>query len=218
MAVARRRWVAGVLLVALGQALSPGAVPVYDGLGNPDEPYRFVSPPPGTEGRPTPSSAHGTASGGRALDVATREVAPQFRLHVPPGTQGTVSVTVEPEAPRERVEGRIVNGNVYDVTLTGQVSGAAVVTMRATSPLQPGPTLYHQGTAWSALVTSRVGQDLYSAPFAGPGRYALAFPQQAREAKAARHSPWWVLLAGVLGLAVVGVAVRVHTTRRSPVR
>jgi len=220
VALAGRRWLAGLALVGLARALTQDPVAVYDGLANPDEPYRFVAPPPGTEGRPAPTAAHGRVSGGGALDLATREVGPQFRLSVTSGPVGA-EVDVRPEAPAGRVVGRIVNGNVYDVTVSSPVQG--VVTMRATSPLQPGPTMFAHvpGRPWSPLVTTRTGQDVYSAPFTGTGGYALAFPLRAKEIRRSGHGPLLWLLGGLLVLAGIGLAVRArarHRTATSPVR
>jgi hypothetical protein len=206
--------------VGLARALSQDPVSVYDGLANPDEPYRFVAPPPGTEGRPAPTAAHGTARGG-ALDVATREVGPQFRLSLL-GAEG-VEVEVRPAAPTERVSGRIVNGNVYDVSVTGSSPVQGTVTMRATSSLQPGPTMFAQvpGRPWAALATTRTGLDVYSAPFKGPGGYALAFPLQAKKIRDDSHGPLLGLVGGLVVLAAIGLLVRAqarHRTRTSPVR
>ena len=37
-----RRRLAALAVVTLGRAASPGAVPVYDGVGVPDDPYRYL--------------------------------------------------------------------------------------------------------------------------------------------------------------------------------
>ncbi|MGZ6826540.1 MAG: hypothetical protein ACXVGH_07080, partial [Mycobacteriales bacterium] len=70
-----KRWLAGLLLVAAGAAASPTVVPVYDGVGTPDAPYRYV----GTS--PAPSAAQQTVEVGptssAALSLRTGETGPQ---------------------------------------------------------------------------------------------------------------------------------------------
>src|SRR5437868_4317124 len=53
-----RAWLAGgAALVAAMSALGTGGPPVYDGIGQPDEPYRYVAPPPGYRHTPPATSA-----------------------------------------------------------------------------------------------------------------------------------------------------------------
>jgi len=71
------RWLAGAVLVTVGWLASPNAVPVYDGIAAPDEPYRYVSPPSGASKTAPPTSvstdtpvAHGANAQGLSLQTA----------------------------------------------------------------------------------------------------------------------------------------------------
>jgi hypothetical protein len=222
-----RRALAGLLLVGLGLALSPDAVPVYDGIGVPDEPYRFVVRPsaspstaPPTEARVTSPVVDGLSTNG--MNLATAEQGPQFNLFIPPRgfatTKGPVEVRAVPQAPADQPSGALVDGNVYLVTVTSPGSpvqrtvstAIATVYLRATTAKQPGPTMYHRdaaGAPWKALRTSRGGLDFYASAYAGPGQYALAF---ADTGGGGGVPVPLLVLGGALLLAVVVVVVRLR--------
>ncbi len=190
-----RRWLAGAVLVTLGWLASPGGVPVYDGVSQPDEPYRYVSAPAGA-----PVTAEATTATSRTpvkdglgtsgLSVATAEVGPQFSLYLPPramaAASGPVTVTSTPRAPTAQPPGATIDGNVYEValsspggpvTLTDKAS-LATVYLRSTTAKQPPPSLVYRASptgAWTTLKTSRGGTDFYVAAFPGPGQFAVAF-------------------------------------------
>jgi hypothetical protein len=227
---ARRRWLAGAALVGLGWLVTPQPVPVYDGLGAPDEPYRYVVPPQGAKATADATTAvaktpvnNGTGTNG--LSVATAEQGPQFSLFLPPMAMaapgGPIEVRAEPLAPTDQPRGARIDGNVYAVTLTS-ASGPVTLTaksaistlyLRATTAAQPPPVMQYRAEAsqpWKALGTSRGGQDVYVASFPGPGQYALAF--------AARKGPAGVPVLPIVGLGaavllvVVVVVVRLRST------
>ena len=222
-----RRLLAALLLVGLGRLLSPSAVPVYDGIGAPDEPYRYVAPPAGaaktadaTSGRATSPLVGGVSSYG--MSVATAESGPQFSLFVPPKALATtgrsLEVAVAPEAPTDQPSGRRIDGNVYavtikaagPVTLTPQAS-LATLYLRSTTAKQPGPVMEYRAKAtdpWTALKTSRGGMDVYVSSFPGPGQYALAFSATAAK-KGSSPLPYFVL-GGLVLLVVVVVVVRLR--------
>lgn len=224
----RRRLLAAVLLVGLGRLLSPDAVPVYDGIGAPDEPYRYVAPPAGAKKTAPPTTARATSPvvGGvstNGMTLATAESGPQLSLFVPPraiATGGaTLVVEAKPLAPADQPSGARIDGNVYDVTMTGQgpvtltpQAALATLYLRATSARQPPPTMEHRASAgeqWKALDTARGGQDVYVSDFKGPGQYALAFAATASSSKHASRTPYLVG-GGVLLLLVVLVVVRLR--------
>src|SRR4051794_2320927 len=79
-----------LLLVGVLAWLVHGAgVPLYDGLGFPDEPYRYVQTPPGAPHGPPAAGAGNSApivDGTNAqLGVQTIEQAPQIKLLLYPG-------------------------------------------------------------------------------------------------------------------------------------
>lgn len=223
MIPARRRWAAGALLIVAGWLASPHAVPIYDGVGNPDEPYRYVAAPAGatkTAGATSASAQSPVRAGSstNGMSVQTSEVGPQFSLFVPPKALGAagdrVEVQVVPLAPADQPAPSTIDGNVYAVTLTSDTgpvtltkdAALATLYLRATTQRQPGPVMQHrpQPTApWKALDTSRGGLDVYVSSFVGAGEYALAFPP----GKAASGGGLPLVLLGVPVLLVAVVVV-----------
>jgi hypothetical protein len=221
-----RRLAAALLLVAVGRLLSPAAVPVYDGIGQPDEPYRYISAPPGatktaaaTVATASSPVVQGLASYG--LSLRTAEVGPQFSLYLPPkslkATVPSLTVTATPLAPTDQPAGATIDGNVYQVatsapvTLTPQAA-LATLYLRATTAKQPPPVMQYRATAseaWQPLRTSRGGTDVYVSTFPGPGFYALAFAPVASSGGGGSVLPY-VLLGGLVLLVVVVVVVRLR--------
>lgn len=223
-----RLLVGAALLVGVGRLLSPDAVPVYDGIGAPDEPYRYVAAPAGatktadaTTARATSPLVKGKSTYGMSL--ATKEVGPQFSLFVPPmafaAAGSSVVVTAAPEAPVDQPPGATIDGNVYTVsvkaggpvTLTPQAA-LATLYLRSTTAKQPGPIMQYRApgaTGWTAIKTSRGGQDIYVSAFPGPGSYALAFAHRSVSSGGSSPMPY-VVIGGVLVLVAVVVVVRVR--------
>lgn len=225
----RRRLLAALLLVALGRLLSPDAVPVYDGIGAPDEPYRFVAPPAGatptaeaTTTRATSPVVAGVSSYG--MSVSTAESGPQLVLFLPPkalaATGPRLVVEATPRAPTDQPAGARIDGNVYvvafpgagTVSLTPQAALASL-SLRATTARQPPPVMQHrtaEGRPWQALATTRSGQDVYVAGFTGPGQYALAF---APTPPGSSSTMPLVVMGGLVLAVVVVVVVRLRSAR-----
>ncbi len=218
-----RRWLAGALLVTVGWLASPGGVPVYDGVGAPDEPYRYVQAPAGATTTAEPTVATATTPvkdglGTNGLSVATAEVGPQFSLYLPPRamatSSGPIEVTATPRAPTDQPRGARIDGNVYVVSLTAaggvvtltEKAALATVYLRATTATQPPPELYYRADAtgsWQPLKTSRGGTDFYVASFSGPGQYAVVFSDSAGGGVPVLP----LVVVGVLVLLVVAVVV-----------
>lgn len=218
--------------MGLGWLVTPGAVPVYDGVSQPDEPYRYVSPPAGAKAAKAPTSAlartpvkAGESTSGLALSTA--ETGPQFSAYLPRfglrATGSSVEVRVTPKAPTDQPTGARIDGNVYEVafvdpagpvTLTSKASLASLY-LRATSSRQPGPVMEHRaapGQPWTALDTSRGGLDVYVAALVGPGDYALAF----RSAGGSPTGGFPVLPVALGGGVVVLVGIVLVLRRRAP--
>ena len=217
--------------MGLGYVVTPGAVPIYDGVSQPDEPYRYVSPPTGAKSTPAATSAIGrspVAAGESTsgLTLATSETGPQFSLYLPRfglKTAGpSVQVKVTPKAPTDQPAGARLDGNVYEVafvaptgpaTLTAKAA-LATLYLRATTSRQPGPVMEHRsgpGQPWKALQTSRGGLDVYVSSLVGAGDYALAFPSRTTSGGGFPVLPV-ALGAGVVVLAGVVLVLR----RRAP--
>lgn len=180
-----RRLAAALLLVALGRLASPTAVPVYDGVGAPDEPYRYV----GRSNAPATSvSATAEVSGGvtGSLQVKSDETGPQVLVDLGAGafaaSTRTVTLTAVPlAADGERVPQGTVDGNAYRITATpgarllaAQAQG--FLFLRAAVMTRPDPVVVHRSSPaapWQQVKTVRAGQDILSTPFRALGDYAV---------------------------------------------
>jgi hypothetical protein len=182
---------AALLVLGLGWAVAPRtALPLYDGIGFPDEPYRFVQRPAGAQETDPATAARGSAGvSGRTSDplvAASDEVAPQVSLYIPKdrldAPEGTtrIVITAVPAQPMPAGPGRYLWSNVYDVeaepaathlTTTGQ---QATITLRAASAQRPQPHIarYADGH-WELLPTYAQGQDIYIAELTGFGKFAV---------------------------------------------
>ncbi len=220
---------ASALALAAG-LLVGGGVPLYDGVGYPDEAYRYVTPPPGYRQTPPPTSAMAPSPvrGGRVtqdLVAATDEQGSQASVYVPAaalslpaGTvTATVRLTVAPLAPDTEPSDGLVDGNVYLTSLVSDAgtvafyAGDAVarITLRDARAGSTPPTMEYRASAssgWTDLDTSQVGADIYAATFRGPGQYALVQPRP-HTAAAARPAGGPGQLPLVLGGAVLLVVL-----------
>ncbi len=226
----RYRWGAAALIVTVGWLVTPQAVPVYDGIAQPDDPYRYAT---ATVSAPAANASTAISNGAstNGLSISTSETGPQAALFLPMGAfaapAGTVTVTIRPSAPTDQPSDGKLDGNVYTVQATdpsGPVtvtSKAALATiyLRATTARQPAPVMEHRAAAgqpWQPLHTSRGGADIYVASFPGTGQYALAFGTSP-----ARSTSGLPLLPLVLGgvvvlLGVVVVVIRLRSRRLRP--
>jgi hypothetical protein len=224
-----QRWllVAAVAL-ALAWVIAPTVTPIYDGVGQPDEPYRWVKPPSNAKTTKAPTAAQATVAVTGGFSTAqfanTSEVAPQISLYLPPKAlqvpTGATSIAVEvkplaPTAPLPK-DGTIVT-NVYHLTATAGGQSVQVIgtgpsepslQMRAPTAQQPGPVFEHRtATGWQRVRTLRVGVDIYQAQAPVLGDWALV----RLSTSAGGGGINWGLLAG--GIAVLAVAIFVMVIR-----
>jgi hypothetical protein len=238
-----RRWVvaaAAALLTAW--VLAPSAVPIYDGIGNPDEPYRWVHPPAHARHTSPPTTATKTlrASGGRNVDdayVNTGEFGPQISVYIPvraldtPDNATDVEVTVTPvrSAVPPPPDGTLAS-NVYRIAATTAAGPASLddsgdaqrpaFRMRAPDGKQPGPVAEHfDGTTWSRVGTSRVGFDVYQASLTALGDWALvrldparAAPQAADTSSAGSTDPL-LIAVGAAAVLLAAAVVAIRVAR-----
>jgi hypothetical protein len=218
-----------VLALAIGAEsvallVTPGAPPIYDGIGYPDEPYRFVQPPVDYRETkpPTTTSRQLPVSGGRtgsAVTMNSAESGPQVQLYIPEhGIEVSspdarrVTVVVAPVTPPELAVPGHPWSNVYRLTVTADVGSAELVAgkpgqmlLRAPTPEQPGPDFYadRDGT-WSRLTTHRTGNDVYEAEVRGSGYYVLAadraFDLTAKDPNSEGN-------VGIIGFVIAGLGV-----------
>jgi hypothetical protein len=195
---AARRWLLlSVLGLVLAWIVAPAVVPIYDGIGNPDEPYRFVKPPPGVSAGKPPTTAKVTLPVHNGVSEAgyanSAENAPQVSLYLPSGALGvsasatSVIVTAQPQAPSSPTpsDGTIAS-NVYRIAASaggqaapvkGTGNQAPTLQMRAPSAQQPGPVFERVVNGkWTDVRTLRVGNDIYQTQLSGFGDWALVQP------------------------------------------
>jgi hypothetical protein len=221
------RWVAASLLALLGAWLvAPAAVPIYDGIGQADEPYRYVqrpanAPVPPTDKAPTEAKATLTVSNGLSAAGYSNsdERGPQISLYVPAGALKVASgatsivVTAQPLAPKPPLptDGTIVT-NVYHLSaladgqeaeLVGTGNHAATIQMRAPTGKQPGPVFEHRtATGWLKVPTIRAGIDIYQAQATALGDWALV---QAKGTEGSGGGGGWG--AGRVAVLSIGIAL-----------
>ena len=191
-----------VTALALAWAFAPigRTPPLYDGLGFPDQPYRFVQAPAGYQHTPAPSAASydiAIKSGGSSTyDVASTELGPQVEVFVNqtslelPAGSTVARIRATPIATTTQPSDGEVWGNVYRLTDdtdrgTGRIhAGGQLDSIRLRAPTGPPPVPaieFNDGSGWRRLSTTKIGNDIYSAPLAGVGDYAvIAPPGQAR--------------------------------------
>lgn len=232
----RHRWAAVVVLLGAGALLSPTAVPLYDGVGFPDEPYRFV-PSRGDAADPTVAQVTLRVSGGvntGGLLANSSELGPQVSVYAPPrafavagGTTAPIQLTAKAVPPTPPAPPGRLDSNVYELTLTSPEGAVTVradaqkpgITLRAASVAQPLPIAYYRPSAsepWKELVTRRVGRDNFNAVAPGAGQYVLTQSAAAPGRKSSSNTGLLVV-AGVVVLLMVGVIVGVRVlSRRAP--
>lgn len=242
----RRALVAAGLALGLAWLTAP-AVPLYDGVSFPDEPYRYVQPPPGSRQTlpPTSATGHVTAAKGTSddfFDSPSAERGPQVEIYSSAGgLQGGPGVTgfdvrAVPEPPGPSAPGLQVDGNLYQVTLSSTPPGPITITpptdkvwawiaLRATSSAPHGPVFVYRptpGAAWQARHTEQTGNDVFAANIVGSGEYALAYVTGAKNSAAAKRStgggPSPLLIVLAACLGIVVVIIGAVRVARSRAR
>ncbi len=227
---------AGLLALTLGWLIAPHwAPPVYDGLGFPDEPYRFVVRPSDAQTTKAPTTATGvipvTKGTAGAASLATAEQAPQIAILIPTGRlqppSGTKQFTMQlaPVKPITAPTGSYLWSNVYTVGATDATvtmkdgNPPATITLRAASAQRPDPKIEHyaHGT-WTPVTTIAVGRDIYQASLPALGDYAvigskpLVVGTQASSGKTSATGV--IVLVGAILVVIVLVIVGVVRRRQ----
>jgi hypothetical protein len=227
------RWAAVLVVLAVAWLATPNPVPLYDGIGFPDEPYRFTLPKPGaapaTNATTRLKVAGGSNTGGIIANSA--EVGPQVSIYAPPhgfavAGSADIVLTAKPVVPDPPLPEGKVDSNVYDLSFVsagGPVTLVAAaqppaITMRGVTIVPSVPVMEYRPDAsspWQELKTRRVGQDIFNANAPGAGQYALVQTEQAEAAakSSSRTSLYVVIGATVLLMAAVLVGVRVMSRR-----
>ncbi len=197
----RSKAAAGALaIVTIGFLASNQPVPIYDGLGFPDQPYRLIGN--GTRGEP--SVATGTANvdadgSSEPLSARSNESGPQVVFELGAGAfrgapGSTLTLTATPVPTTDPPSAGTADSNTYRViasstagTVTQTASAAkGFVFLRAVKLSDPRPQIFRRmsvGAPWTTLPSSRTGQDIVSASYAGTGDYLLLRPTGAHDAR-----------------------------------
>jgi len=216
-----RKLLAALAVVTLGWLASPSGVPVYDGVGAPDEPYKYVgrsNAPAASISASTPVSSGVSGS----LSARSAESGPQVLVDLGSGAfaASTPSVTLTVTAvagdgtgvPQGRID-----GNVYRVSASTGArllpSAQGFLFLRAAVMTKPNPVVVHRATAsdpWVKVKTVRAGQDILSTPFRALGDYAVVRVPGAKplsQSGGLSTGRLLVLGGGVLLLVVVTVVI-----------
>lgn len=216
-----RKLLAALAVVTLGWLASPSGVPVYDGVGAPDEPYKYV----GRSNAPAASvsaSARVASGVSGSLSARSAENGPQVLVDLGAGAfaASTASVTLTVSAlagdgtavPQGRID-----GNVYRITASTGArllpTAQGFVFLRAAVMTKPDPVVVHRATAtdpWVRVKTVRAGQDILSTPFRALGDYAVVHRPGAKplsQTGGLSSGRLLVLGGGVLLLVVVTVVI-----------
>ena len=224
------RWTVLLALLGLAWLLTPHPVPLYDGIGFPDEPYRYV--PAHAGGVPATSAQIRLAVSGGAntggLVANSSEAGPQVSVYAPPhafAAPGTapVVVTARPVPPAPALPPGMLDSNVYALSFTSSAGPVTLVpaaqtptiTMRSVSVSPAEPVFEYRPTPtskWQELKTRRVGRDLSNASIPGAGEYALV-QSGAGKGSGGRGPLYAVLGATVALMVLVVVGVRVVARR-----
>ncbi|MGZ6299395.1 MAG: hypothetical protein ACXWMN_02735, partial [Candidatus Limnocylindria bacterium] len=163
----------GLVAIAATQMVAPIISPLFDGVVV-NDPYRYLSPPPGADGSPTSADTsvpiQGTVS--PAFAAYTRETPPQAELLAHGGElqldaeDTALRVMIDPIPPASGQSNPKIVGNIYRFVVTDQ-SGDGVsllprqtitLAMRSPAGLAAGGTIsrFADG-AWSPRVTQPSG-------------------------------------------------------------
>jgi hypothetical protein len=180
-----KKLAAALLLVAVGRLASPTAVPVFDGVGSPDEPYKYV----GRSDAPAASVSASTNVAGdvsASLQVKSAESGPQVLVDLGAGAFASsapaVTLTATPLAgDGTSLADGTIDGNVYRITASAGAKllpekAQGFLFLRAAVMTRPDPVIVHRDSehaAWVRVKTVRAGQDVLSTPFRALGDYAV---------------------------------------------
>jgi hypothetical protein len=228
-----RRWLALLGLLGLAWLVTPHPVPLYDGIGFPDEPYRYVparaGAAPATIAQVQLKVAAGSNVGGLIANSA--EVGPQVSVYAPPhafAAAGTapLTLTARPVPPSPPLPSGTLDSNVYALSVSSPAGPVTVVaaaqppaiTMRAATvstaqpvfEYRPGPT-----APWQELKTRQVGRDIFNANAPGAGEYVLVKSGAAstKGSSGGRGPLYAVIGATALLMILVLVGVRLLARR-----
>lgn len=245
----RPRALTWLLIAGIGLVCATGALqlakgesnpPLFDGVGFPDEPYRYVAPPAGAvktkvpEGTTLTKPTLGDKSN-PVMELSTIEKGPQITASFRVGllqaspTAKQITVALEPITPQAAPPNGTILGNAYSIRFTADDgkpveladAGRYYVTMRIPQGTREAVALevFHDG-AWETLRTTQTGADVYAANVSVQGDLApvlVTSGDTSLAAAAGSGGSGGLIIALVVGLCVV-VGVVVFTIRTRQLR
>lgn len=231
----KRLLLASGLALLLASFTQAPVVPLYDGVGFPDEPYRYVNPPPDLPPtqRPVEASGASTVQAGlnnQLLFPSTSEQAPQVSLYLPrhslitSATAHSITLHVRPIAPDSQPTNATIAGNIYSLHADSDSGAVApngpasigTIALRLPQNIPGSAAIYYRATqknTWQPLKTTRIGNDIYQADLIGLGDYALTIPSKSPSTPKTQNS-LFLLNALVAGI-VVSIGITIFIVRRS---
>lgn len=222
--------VTGLALLAIWQVLPISTPPLYDGIGLPPEPYRYLHPTHAQAANNLPPTSAYRAfilrSNTPTVIVGTKEQGPQAEIlldgsSIRSGSRQTrVRVTIRAVTPPSLPPGMHLDGNVYAITITADGRTAhlrashAVILLRATSAfLHPSMEAYRAGR-WRRLIAAPgYIRESWGAQMAAPGDFALFTQGGPAQPPGTNWAP--LIVAGLIALAVAAAGLTLlRLTRR----
>lgn len=178
-----RRWLAAAAVVSVGLLATPHVVPLYDGVGFPDQPYRLL----GGQPAPTSMTVRAAAPGGRSAVVQgqSAETGPQVQVDLAAGTftvdaGRSVVLTATPVPAGGAPSDGVLDGNAYRLAAPGaRVSTSQApgfLYLRSAVMTRPDPVIEWRPTPttpWARVKTTRIGRDVLATPLLALGDYAV---------------------------------------------
>jgi hypothetical protein len=215
--------------------VSPQVIPLYDGVGFPDQPYQYSGQSSQTNIQPSLASQVVSKSelADRTITLQSTESSPQVKITFGrgaitlPSTASEVTLSALPQAPTAQPTSGTIVGNVYLVSASShpespQIAvGQAKIFLRLPQGVlfKSPPVVIHRTSSgkWRLLPTEQTGADIYLAPLNEIGEYALAINASSTDnpasSRSTSHQPmapapnWGILgvLIGLLAAALLGL-------------
>jgi hypothetical protein len=225
-----------IALAVVVTSLLSGSLPLYDGIGFPDEPYRYVKPPTKaqvTAQGPTNAETLVAITQGTnqvVISFSSLEQGPQVALQVrsnavsSPVLEGETKLKAAPMAPgSDQTPGGKIAGNFYRFSasnIKGQPtsfkavpSDVSYVDLRLPQGFPAGATMYYRplGGQWQSLNTDKIGNDIYQSVLIDFGDYGLVSTSKQTKPK----RPYALFLMGASAVLLV-IALIILRLRNQP--
>ncbi|MCW2573461.1 MAG: hypothetical protein JWO88_3519 [Frankiales bacterium] len=221
-------------VLGLAWLTTPQPIPLYDGIGFPDQPYRFTPAKPGAMPATSAATQLKVAGGSNVggLIINSAEAGPQISLYAPPhafAAAGTapIDIAARPVPPSAPLPPGRLDSNVYALSLTSAAGPVTIVpeaqppaiTMRSVTIIPSLPVFQYRANpaaAWRELKTRQVGRDIFNTNAPGAGEYVLVQSVATPTSSSGGHGPLYAVLGVTIALVVlVLVGVRL-LARRAP--